>query len=199
MKKVRMAIIAIAMILSIPAVAGDTASFGLRAGANVSKMQSNFFSVDNRGGFLAGAVLEIKIPVIPFGFDFGAYYDYRRVKTTDPEDGSTLHSKMQFASLDFNMRCPINITKKFQVAASTGPQCDFALGSKNIFQNNFRMNDATWSWNVGGAVRFFKHYQFGYTYNIGISRVAKILPRVNISSSDALRHNTHQVYVTYFF
>lgn len=199
MRKVRTAIILIAMMLSIPAMAGDTASFGFRAGANVSKMQSHFFSADNRGGFFVGAVLEVKIPVIPFGFDLGAFYDIRRAKTINPDDGTTLRSNMQFASLPFNVRCPINITKKFQVAASTGPQCDFALGSKNIFKNNFRMNDATWSWNFGGSMRILKHYQFGYTYNVGITRIAHLLPDSHIPSTSALRNNSHQVYMTYFF
>lgn len=189
----------IAVCLCVTQSVAAQASFGFRAGANVSKMQSHVFSADNRGGFFMGAVLEVKIPVIPFGFDIGAFYDIRRAKIINIDDASVMRSNMQFASLPFNVRCPINLGKHLQVAASTGPQCDFALGSKNILHDNFRLNDATWSWNFGGAIRILKHYQIGYTYNVGITRVAKILPNANIPSSDALRNNSHQVYMTYFF
>lgn len=192
------AILVVMLICAWQNVAAQ-ASFGFRAGANVSKMKTHVLGTDNRGGFFMGAVLEVKIPVIPFGFDLGAFYDIRRAKVFNPDNGTFMRSNMQYASLPFNVRCPINLGKHLQFAASTGPQCDFAIGKKNILAENFRMHDATWSWNFGGSVRILKHYQVGYTYNVGITRVASILPHANIPSSSALRNNTHQVYMTYFF
>lgn len=188
-----------AMFLSVPQQVQAQASFGFRAGANVSKMKSHILSTDNRGGFSLGAVLEVKIPVIPFGFDIGAKYDIHRAKAINPDDGTVMRSNMQFMSLPLNLRCPIGIGKRCQIAPFTGPQCDFSIGRRNILRENFRLHDATWSWNFGGALRLLKHYQIGYCYNVGITRIADLLPNANIQSTSALRNNSHQVFVTYFF
>lgn len=199
MRKSFVTLLLVALSVGLGQSAWAQASFGFRAGANVSKIRSHILSTDNRGGFFVGAVLDVKIPVIPFGFDLGAMYDIHRVKAIDPDNGTVMRSNMQFISLPLNLRCPISLTKRCQLAASTGPQCDFSIGHKNILHENFRLHDATWSWNFGASFRIFKHYQLGYNYNVGITRIAKLLPDAGIRSTSAMRNNSHQVFVTYFF
>lgn len=197
--KISATLVLMVMLLSLSQPAAAKFRFGLKAGANLSQLNHDALKSSNRCGFLAGAVVEYKIPVIPLGFDLSALYDQRNVEVINPDDGMPMNSKLQFASIPLNVRCPISLTKMFQLAAFTGPQCDLPLSNKKILEQNFRLQDATWSWNVGASLRIFKHYQIGYTYNIGITRIAKLLPNANINSSSELRNNTHQVCLAYFF
>ena len=88
-----------------------------------------------------------------------------------------------------------------KIFISTGPQIAFSLGDSKILDYKYDLKNSLFSWNAGLNVRLFKHYQVGYTYNVGIGNTAELSVKdVNpLKLSEKLKNSTHKITLSYYF
>ena len=82
-KFVTVLLIAVCALVALPAQA--QLQWGIKGGANVSKVSFNkdLFKSDNMGGFFIGPMVEFTIPIIGLGIDGALLYNQRGVKSHD--------------------------------------------------------------------------------------------------------------------
>ena len=105
------------------------------------------------------------------------------------------------------MDVPLNVNAGFglgsfaKIFISTGPQIAFSLGDSKILDYKYDLKNSLFSWNAGLNVRLFKHYQVGYTYNVGIGNTAELSAKdVNpLKLSEKLKNSTHKITLSYYF
>ncbi len=214
MKKI-VGIIAFVMAFVTVQSAQAQFGFGIKAGLNVSKLKSgkDFFSSDNRAGFIVGPTAEFTIPVIGLGIDAALLYNNRGIKANSsvpsPDDEATetaqsMSETLHYLDLPVNLKYTLGLGSKFAIYAATGPQFSFNVGKDRLFENSYRLNKSDFSWNVGAGMKLFKHLQIGYTYNIAVDKTAKAMEDGTVGAvwnvaGKGFKSNTHQLSATYFF
>ena len=182
-------VIALTMLLCVPSQA--QVKFGLKAGANVSKLSfsKDVFNVDNRSGFFVGPMVEFTVPLVGLGFDAALLYDQKGAKVQNETE------TFNYVDIPINLKYTIGLGDMVGVFLTTGPQFSFNVGDKDIFKNTFTLKSSQFYWNVGAGVKLIKHLQIGYNYNIALGKTGE---KPDVKEFN-FKNNTHQVSVAYMF
>lgn len=180
--------------------------FGLKGGLNVSsvRLNSSVFDGSNRAGFHVGPALEFTLPLGWLGLEISALYDTYKVamEGVDEFNNPTKSSStLRYVDVPLNVNAGFGLGSFAKIFISTGPQIAFSLGDSKILDYKYDLKNSLFSWNAGLNVRLFKHYQVGYTYNVGIGNTAELSAKdVNpLKLSEKLKNSTHKITLSYYF
>lgn len=180
--------------------------FGLKGGLNVSsvRLNSSVFDGSNRAGFHVGPTLEFTLPLGWLGLEISALYDTYKVamEGVDEFNNPTKSSStLRYVDVPLNVNAGFGLGSFAKIFISTGPQIAFSLGDSKILDYKYDLKNSLFSWNAGLNVRLFKHYQVGYTYNVGIGNTAELSAKdVNpLKLSEKLKNSTHKITLSYYF
>lgn len=173
--------------------------FGIVAGMNLSKadfknVKGNLHS-DNRCGWFAGPKVEFTLPVAGIGVDAAALYSQRNIN--GEVDGMETTEKLKTIEIPVNLRWQFGLKSLAAVFVATGPQFGFNIGGKDVNAFNteiYRFKNSILSWNIGAGAKLLKHLEVGASYNIALSKFAKIT-----GTNGSMKSNSFQVHVGYFF
>ena len=180
--------------------------FGLKGGLNVSsvRLNSSVFDGSNRAGFHVGPTLEFTLPLGWLGLEISALYDTYKVAMEGVDENGNLTkpaSTLRYVDVPLNVNAGFGLGSFAKIFISTGPQIAFSLGDSKILDYKYDLKNSLFSWNAGLNVRLFKHYQVGYTYNVGIGNTAELSVKdVNpLKLSEKLKNSTHKITLSYYF
>ena len=180
--------------------------FGLKGGLNVSsvRLNSSVFDGSNRAGFHVGPTLEFTLPLGWLGLEISALYDTYKVAMEGVDENGNLtkpSSTLRYVDVPLNVNAGFGLGSFAKIFISTGPQIAFSLGDSKILDYQYDLKNSLFSWNAGLNVRLFKHYQVGYTYNVGIGNTAELSAKdVNpLKLSEKLKNSTHKITLSYYF
>ena len=180
--------------------------FGLTGGLNVSsvRLNSSVFDGSNRAGFHVGPTLEFTLPLGWLGLEISALYDTYKVAMEGADENGNLtkpSSTLRYVDVPLNVNAGFCLGSFAKIFISTGPQIAFSLGDSKILDYKYDLKNSLFSWNAGLNVRLFKHYQVGYTYNVGIGNTAELSAKdVNpLKLSEKLKNSTHKITLSYYF
>lgn len=178
--------------------------FGLRGGLDLEKasFDKSTLSDANRLGFFIGPMVELKVPLLGFNVDAALLYHNSEVKAEVSEAGVSESTKSTVHSLDvpITVKYVFGLGSQLSVFAGTGPQFSFYMGNKDILENTYTLKSSDFSWNLTAGVRLLSHVQVAYNYNIGIGKTADAEGEaVKALLGKNLKHNTHQVSLSYIF
>ena len=180
--------------------------FGLKGGLNVSsvRLNSSVFDGSNRAGFHVGPTLEFTLPLGWLGLEISALYDTYKVAMEGVDENGNLtkpSSTLRYVDVPLNVNAGFGLGSFAKIFISTGPQIAFSLGDSKILDYKYDLKNSLFSWNAGLNVRLFKHYQVGYTYNVGIGNTAELSAKdVNpLKLSEKLKNSTHKIPLSYYF
>lgn len=194
------------LLAALPANAQGV-KFGIKAGFNVSDVDlkgnlMNNVAKDNQTGFFAGATLDVAFPIGGLGADIAVLYDQKKLKT-EFDDTETL----EYIDIPLNVKYTFGFSSVASAYVATGPQVAFNIGGKSLdyfkdaYESEFQMRNSEFSWNVGAGATVLGHLRIGYNYNIALGRTADFnFKDVQEKYHDGeLKHNTHQISLTYLF
>lgn len=180
--------------------------FGLKGGVNVSTMRlnSSVFDGSNRAGFHVGPTLEFTLPLGWLGVDISALYDtYKLAMDGVDENGEsyTSSSTVRYVDVPLNVNFGLGLGSFAKIFVATGPQVAFSLGDSKILDYHYDLKNSLFSWNAGLNVRILKHYQIGYTYNVGIGNTAELsIKDANpMQLAKNMKNSTHKITLSYYF
>lgn len=192
----------LAMLLLAGSLAAQAqVSFGLRAGADLSKasFDADALKSSNRAGFVVGPVLNVSLPLTGLNAEIAALYHNRSVKceVQAEEASSTLHA----IDVPITAKYAIGLGSMASIYFGTGPQFSWNIGDKHILKRSYSLKSSQFSWNFGAGVRLLSHVQIGYNFNLNIGDTAEADEATAYweAAKGGFKNNTHQVLLTYFF
>ena len=204
------AIVALALLFSVPSHAGEPLQFGLKAGLNVTDMKfnSSVFNKSNQAGWFFGPTVKFTLPIVGLGMDASVLYDYRSAKLDYDNVNKTI--KQQQVSVPVNVRYSIGLGRSASILLFGGPQVAFNVGDKDFRWtecSNYALKKSNFSINLGFGVTALKHLQVTANYNIACGKTADVTWKTGpnaVGSALGLnkkssRNNSWQVGVAYFF
>ncbi len=165
-------------LMSMPSLAQAQLRFGVRGGANFSRIDVNQAKSNARGGFFIGPAVDFLIPGVGLGLDAAFMYseDKTRFKTVS-EVPKTESFKINRLVLPISVKYKLPIPK-FSPFVYAGPEINF-----NLKDNGERIKDfiedftgkgtydakgANVSMNFGAGVEFFDNFDVFLNYNFGL-------------------------------
>ena len=204
------AIVALALLFSVPSHADEPLQFGLKAGLNVTDMKfnSSVFNKSNQAGWFFGPTVKFTLPIVGLGMDASVLYDYRSAKFDYDNVNKTI--KQQQVSVPVNVRYSIGLGSTASILLFGGPQVAFNVGDKDFRWkecSNYALKKSNFSINLGFGVTALKHLQVTANYNIACGKTADVTWKTGpnaVGSALGLnkkssRNNSWQVGVAYFF
>ena len=168
MKKI---LFVVALLAATMTAQAQGLKFGIKGGLNLTKMtfSSSLYSSDNQAGFYLGPTLKLSLP-LGFGVDVAALYDQRSTKVENKNGNQSTEEKIKQKSIQIpvNARYNIGLGSEAGIYLAVGPQFGFPVGDKvyntNVFE--YRMKDASVSFNFGAGIYLLEHLEIGFSYNL---------------------------------
>ena len=142
--------------------------FGLRGGANITKMSFDKDVVDskNTNGFYLGPTVKIGLPL---GFDIDGSVVYSQWKVeTDVFNANNTPIELKHKAIDIplNLRKGFGLGDKASVFLFAGPQFSFNIGNKDLHDIGWTWKDSDISINLGVGAMLLNHIEVKANYNI---------------------------------
>ena len=216
------ALLLMLMCVVSPLLAGnDVLSFGVTAGANITKADASGkgfmntgWNTDISGGYMLGVTARVDLPLLGFGFDVGFLYSQEMVYVAS--DGKEMHDKLRYYSIPLHLRYDFElpgISALVVPYAFAGPQCNLSLnefdwydivGRDEASSQSIDDPDANqtskrnWKMDLGFGVLLCSHVQLAYCYAIPLNDTFKFNTAYKESSNN-FKLGTHRISVTYYF
>lgn len=210
----KLSILTVIMLLGISASMQAQINFGLRAGANVNKLSFDLDDIktSNMVGFMAGPILEVKIPIVGLGVETGLLYNMKG--TTLKEVGNIDKETIRNHYLDI----PINLKYSLPIPMldlhlTAGPYFSYALSGKSFKEAVSDVADLasdgdTENFDIGlnfGIGAKFSMIGVRAQYGLGLTDVYKLpkefiqnaIPGKDVESS--AKNRVISVMLTYYF
>ena len=209
MKKI---ILALALFVSMGfATTAQAFSFdwGITGGYSLTKLKidgnaDKYFNSDNRSGWFLGVKANVGL-AMGFGLDGALLYEQNKMNINDSgeyfEDYNNSETHRSFV-IPLNLKYSIGLGSMANIYATTGPQFDVNLGADKWYDNQFRREDFTASWNVGAGAKLFGHLDLGIVYNFGISKLGESILETGTNKDwnvGEAKSNSFKVQLTYYF
>lgn len=150
---------------------------------------------DNRCGWFVGPKLEVTLPLAGLGFDVSAQYTQRYVNASY-DNGVEGTRTLKTVEVPVNLLYRVGSPKLVAAYFATGPQFGFNVGNGSMkwSTNEYKIKNAMLSWNVGAGLRVLSHIEVGVSYNIGLTKIARM-----VNFNESVKSNSFQAHVGYFF
>lgn len=171
--------------------------FGVVGGMNLNSVSFHRDDLHsgNRCGWFVGPKLEVTLPLVGLGVDVSAQYTQRYVNASNGT-GIEGTRTLKTVEVPVNLLYRVGLPKLVAGYFATGPQFGFNVGNGSMrwSTDEYKIKNAMLSWNVGAGVRVLSHIEVGLSYNIGLTKIARM---VNLNES--VKSNSFQAHVGYFF
>ena len=142
--------------------------FGLRGGANITKMSFDKEVIDskNTNGFYLGPTVKIGLPL---GFDIDGSIVYSQWKAETEvynDENKIIELKHKAVDIPLNLRKGFGLGDKASVFLFAGPQFSFNIGNKDLQDINWTWKDSEVSINLGVGAMLLNHIEIKANYNI---------------------------------
>lgn len=191
MKKItRMAIMAIAIIMAIPAQAQF--SWGVKGGVNLASndfsdlkgmnSKEQILNTDNYTGFFIGPKAEVRVPILGFGIEAAALYSQKGMTIGDNES-----FKQNSFLIPLNVKYAFGLGNFANIFIAAGPEFGFNVGETSKVFNNlivgangetsgdikaYVLEKSTLSINLGVGATLLNHLQVALNYNVPWGKTA---------------------------
>ncbi len=208
MKKISFIIIALCLLVAIPANA--QIKFGIKAGTNLVESIDDFegAKAESFTGFFVGPTARVTLPIVGLGVSADILYSQ-----TGAEFGG---EKIKRNSIEipvyirYDLALPVvsNVVVPF---VAVGPQFGFTLGDADQKWSlggeavndalKFEYKKSNLSLNVGAGATLFKHVQAHVNYNIALGKTSEFIEVVNGVETllKEEKTNTWQISLAYIF
>lgn len=209
MKSIKTLLLALAVLVAIPA----TAQFrwGVRLGTEVNSMRldKTVFNNENRAGFTGGLMCEFTVPIIGVGFDLSAMYVHRvssSTVTTSNADDAALVESSRFKNRDY-IEIPLNLKYKLSLPVvskilvpyvTTGPSFS-VLTSKRAITEAYKNKALDVAWNFGLGLQLFNHLQVSASYGIGLNKTVEFIGVANNTAPIEGKNNYWTITAAWLF
>ena len=209
MKSIKTLLLALAIVIAIPASAQFR--WGVRLGTEVNSMRldKSVFNNENRAGFTGGLMCEFTVPIIGVGFDLSAMYVHRvsnSTVTTSNADDAALVESSRFKNRDY-IEIPLNLKYKLSLPVvskilvpyvTTGPSFS-VLTSKRAITEAYKNKALDVAWNFGVGLQLFTHLQVGASYGLGITKTVEKVSSITAGPEITGRNNYWTVTAAWLF
>lgn len=167
-KSVLVVLIAVLGVIAIPANA--QLRFGIKGGANISKVSINkdVLNSDNVTGFNIGPMMEFGLPLVGVGMDAAILYSQKGVETL----GESMKTNYLDVPVNFKWKVGVPLVKFY---AAAGPYVSFRLGGDKFWEIPHHVGEQLKAKNFGAGLNFgagvelLSHLQVGFTYGLGLT------------------------------
>lgn len=197
-KTITLILVAVAMMVATPSQA--QVKFGLRAGLNVTDMflDKKVVKTKNRIGFFVGPTVKFTLPIVGVGIDASALYDQRETEIENSKE----KIKEQAVNIPVNLRYGIGLGSMASGYIAFGPQFALNVGNKDekLLENTtWKLDNSTFSINVGAGVMLMDHFQVGANYNIVCGKTGELEIVEGVKTVLKGRANAWQIHASYYF
>ena len=139
-------------------------SFGLKGGLNISNLHGSDLEPDAKTGVLLGAVLEINVPVLPFGVESGVYYSQKGAET------DVAKIKLDYLEVPLLAKFQLGPPGPITPSLAVGPYIGFNLNEEGVIAaksiiGNVEFDDVAKSTEIGGIA------SLGLDFNLGLTKL----------------------------
>ena len=160
--------IAVFGVTALPA--GAQVRFGIKGGANISKVSINkdVLNADNVTGFNIGPMMEFTLPLVGVGMDAALLYSQKGVETL----GESMKTSYLDVPVNFKWKFGIPLVKVYMAA---GPYVSFRIGGDKFWDIPSHVGDQLKAKNFGAGLNFgagvelISHLQVGFNYGLGLT------------------------------
>ena len=209
MKSIKTLLLALAIVIAIPASAQFR--WGVRLGTEVNSMRldKSVFNNENRAGFTGGLMCEFTVPIIGVGFDLSAMYVHRvsnSTVTTSNADDAALVESSRFKNR-YYIEIPLNLKYKLSLPVvskilvpyvTTGPSFS-VLTSKRAITEAYKNKALDVAWNFGLGLQFFNHLQVSASYGIGLNKTVEFIGVTNATAPIEGKNNYWTITAAWLF
>lgn len=188
------------------AVTAGPLSFGVTAGMNISKGETNKdWSPDSENGWFAGLQLKASLPIIGLGVDVSALYSQETVSipVTSGTTISTETEKLKYVAVPLHLRYDLSIPGINLAVVPfvfTGPQAGLAIGKLDkAYQDKITTKDLVWRYDLGFGAILLKHLQASYSYSFPLSNTYEGKFSDKDKFDEDYKQGVHRISLTYFF
>ena len=197
-KTITLILVAVAMMVATPSQA--QVKFGLRAGLNLTDMSldKKVVKTKNRIGFFVGPTVKFTLPIVGVGIDASALYDQRETEIENSKE----KIKEQVVNIPVNLRYGIGLGSMASGYIAFGPQFALNVGNKDekLLENTtWKLDNSTFSINVGAGVMLMDHFQVGANYNIVCGKTGELEIVEGVKTVLKGRANAWQIHASYYF
>ncbi len=179
--KIKTILLSLAVMLAVPSALAQV-RFGVKGGVAVNslKLNNEVFYSDNRTGWTAGAMVDLKLPLTGLSLDGSLMYTHRSEKlynwSSDSEiakySGETY--SRNFLEIPVHIKYGISIpvvSKVFVPYLLTGP--NFSVLFSDTDQDIWSNHSFNTAWDFGVGVELINHLQLQAAYSLGINKNLK--------------------------
>jgi len=143
-------------------------SFGLKGGLNISNLHGSDFEPDARTGVLLGAVIDINVPVLPFGVESGVYYSQKGAELSDGNFDSKI--KLDYIEVPVMAKFQLGPPGPVTPSLAIGPYLGFNVNAEEEFTaggvtETNDISDAIKGTEFGGVAAL------GLDFNLGLTKL----------------------------
>ena len=144
-------------------------SFGLKGGLNIANLHGSDIERDTRTGVLLGAVLEINVPVLPFGVESGVYYSQKGAEFSDGNIESSL--KLDYIEVPVMAKFQLGPPGPITPSLAIGPYLGFNINAEEehvsggVYTGTNDISDRISGTEFGGVAAV------GFDFNLGITKL----------------------------
>ena len=197
-KTITLILVAVAMMVATPSQA--QVKFGLRAGLNVTDMSldKKVVKTKNRIGFFVGPTVKFTLPIVGVGIGASEIYEQRETEIENSKE----KIKEQAVNIPVNLRYGIGLGSMASGYIAFGPQFALNVGNKDekLLENTtWKLDNSTFSINVGAGVMLMDHFQVGANYNIVCGKTGELEIVEGVKTVLKGRANAWQIHASYYF
>lgn len=213
MKKfLRVAAVALGLLLVASSAEAKIIRFGVKAGANISELSLNkgleqVADADNNCGWNAGVMTELQVPIVGICADVAVMYSRLNQKVDPTANASEFVDENMPKSFgnDF-LEIPVHLKYKFNLPVVsnlvtpyllTGPAFAFNLNKKTF--DDIKNRKCQTSWDFGVGVELFSHLQISGQYCLGMNNLAKYWGELNPTGGVKVKNNYWNVSAAWLF
>ncbi len=172
MKKLRITLLSTALLFFAGtfthAMAQSPVSFGIQGGMNIANITGTDDDLDARFGLTAGAVVDISLPMMPFGIQSGVFYTQKGAKIDNNDGEGTF--RFDYIEVPVMARFQLGPPGPISPLLVVGPYVGFNVnaeveGTGNGVSASFDLDDETRSTEIGGTIGV------GLDFNLGLTKL----------------------------
>ena len=145
-----------------------------------------------------GPTVKFTLPIVGVGIDASALYDQRETEIENSKE----KIKEQAVNIPVNLRYGIGLGSMASGYIAFGPQFALNVGNKDekLLENTtWKLDNSTFSINVGAGVMLMDHFQVGANYNIVCGKTGELEIVEGVKTVLKGRANAWQIHASYYF
>lgn len=181
---------------------------------NIKELSSLDLKIKGTTGIFFGPMMDVKLPILGFGFDAGFNYNFRKYTIDVSQNNNSEVTKQHSFVIPVNLKYNFGLGDVIGLYVTAGPTFEFninpdsfwkdvTVAAANAIDGYEYERKSTDIWlSVGAGLKILNHVQFGFNYNFGLTEAAKgsVTNLVNAAwDNKAIRNREWQISAAYLF